>query len=96
MLSIYENIVSELLIVTAPISKSPYGRIKETWCATPTKGFFKELQNKSWKLLRCARERNPYDIFIRKGEKLTFSHGCSHRPLSEQQPSSVRLDGIHP
>ena len=43
ILSIYGKIVMEFANVTAGTSKSPYGRINETWCATPTIGFVKVL-----------------------------------------------------
>lgn len=36
MLSTYGKSVKEFASVTAATSKRPYGRIKETWCATPT------------------------------------------------------------
>jgi hypothetical protein len=39
ILSTYGKIVKELANETAATSKRPYGRINETWCATPTNGF---------------------------------------------------------
>lgn len=44
MLSMYGKSVKEFATVTAATSKRPYGRIKETWCATPTMAVDKLLQ----------------------------------------------------
>ena len=39
ILSTYGKTVMELASKTEGTSKRPYGRINETWCATPTNGF---------------------------------------------------------
>lgn len=39
ILSTYGKIVRLLANVTAATSKRPYGRINDTWCATPTFDF---------------------------------------------------------
>jgi hypothetical protein len=43
IVSTYGKRVKEFANETAAISKRPYGRINDTWCATPTSGFDKVL-----------------------------------------------------
>lgn len=50
ILSTYEYRVKELASETAATSKRPYGRINETWCATPTIGLDEELKKRKQKV----------------------------------------------